>query len=320
MNIALDLFRFVETSIMVSIALFCIFLYIKTRDAFIGRTMGLIIPTSICFLISYSYSYCVKYYETYYAGGSVAKIEWIAYFFAILTIAVIALSITTACRYGLSFYPISVARKRIGIIITISLSIVFLLASVYFVTLNALDNLVDTLITVLWIIYPVGSLASFILAVVMLFYLKEIRNSGRIKLARYFLISFMPQIAYTTLDIMFLKSFTFQFTHISYLTFSLLSFYYITMHYFHSYEISTDVSLDKSNVVQIYGFSDREKEVLDLLMEGKTYMEIGDILYISINTVKSHVKSIYKKCSVSNKVQLLHKIRESHTMPNHLKG
>jgi DNA-binding CsgD family transcriptional regulator len=76
------------------------------------------------------------------------------------------------------------------------------------------------------------------------------------------------------------------------------------------YENNTGISLDKK-VVYSYGFSEREMEVMKLLIEGKTNLEIGDSLCISVNTVKSHVKSIYRKTEVSNRVQLLHKIRES---------
>jgi len=58
-----------------------------------------------------------------------------------------------------------------------------------------------------------------------------------------------------------------------------------------------------------YNISSREKEVIIQLMEGKEIKEIGDILNISINTVKNHMKNIYKKCNVQNKVELINKIK-----------
>jgi DNA-binding NarL/FixJ family response regulator len=47
----------------------------------------------------------------------------------------------------------------------------------------------------------------------------------------------------------------------------------------------------------------REKEVLQLIAEGKVNKEIADLLYIGTETVKSHVKNIFKKFGVKNRVE-----------------
>lgn len=44
--------------------------------------------------------------------------------------------------------------------------------------------------------------------------------------------------------------------------------------------------------------TDREKEVLDQLCKGKSYKMIADSLQISIDTVRHHIKNIYKKLEV----------------------
>ncbi len=51
--------------------------------------------------------------------------------------------------------------------------------------------------------------------------------------------------------------------------------------------------------------SPRENDVADLLCKGKRYKEIADILYISLSTVQSHVKNIYRKAEVSSKEALI---------------
>lgn len=48
-----------------------------------------------------------------------------------------------------------------------------------------------------------------------------------------------------------------------------------------------------------YGLSDREKEVLGLLVKGLPLKTIADQLFVSRETVKSHVKNIYSKLHVS---------------------
>jgi len=56
--------------------------------------------------------------------------------------------------------------------------------------------------------------------------------------------------------------------------------------------------------------SDRELDVLALMAEGLTNQEIADRLFISINTVKTHAKSLYGKLSVRSRAQAALRARE----------
>jgi DNA-binding CsgD family transcriptional regulator len=49
-------------------------------------------------------------------------------------------------------------------------------------------------------------------------------------------------------------------------------------------------------------------EILELMIDGKSYKEIESALHISIHTVKSHVYSLYRKMDVKSRHQLIHKI------------
>ena len=49
--------------------------------------------------------------------------------------------------------------------------------------------------------------------------------------------------------------------------------------------------------------SRREREVLDLLVEGRTYRQIAEALFVSTNTVAFHVKQIYGKLHVRNRTE-----------------
>jgi LuxR family maltose regulon positive regulatory protein len=61
--------------------------------------------------------------------------------------------------------------------------------------------------------------------------------------------------------------------------------------------------------------SERELEVLGLLVEGQTYQEIAQSLYVSINTVKTHLKNIYGKLGVSNRREATAKAKELNLLP-----
>jgi len=50
-----------------------------------------------------------------------------------------------------------------------------------------------------------------------------------------------------------------------------------------------------------WGLTEREGEVLALLTRGLRNREIAEALYLSVDTVKSHVKSVYRKLGVPNR-------------------
>lgn len=55
--------------------------------------------------------------------------------------------------------------------------------------------------------------------------------------------------------------------------------------------------------------SSREKEVLELLSKGLLYKEIAERLGITHETVKKHLKNIYQKLHVQNKIEAVNKFR-----------
>jgi LuxR family transcriptional regulator, maltose regulon positive regulatory protein len=56
--------------------------------------------------------------------------------------------------------------------------------------------------------------------------------------------------------------------------------------------------------------TDRELAVLRLFEGDLSHRQIGESLYVSINTVKTHVKSIYRKLDVSSRAEALERARE----------
>lgn len=52
------------------------------------------------------------------------------------------------------------------------------------------------------------------------------------------------------------------------------------------------------------GLTEREKEVLLLIAEGRSNKEIADELHISVKTVKTHVSNLLMKCELEDRTQL----------------
>lgn len=53
--------------------------------------------------------------------------------------------------------------------------------------------------------------------------------------------------------------------------------------------------------------STREKEIIELISNGKIEKEVADELFISVKTVKTHISNIYTKLQVHNRVDALNK-------------
>ena len=63
------------------------------------------------------------------------------------------------------------------------------------------------------------------------------------------------------------------------------------------------------NPYELGKLSDREKDVLKLLYAGKKRKEIAEELYISDNTVKKHISSMFSKLQVSSREELFSKLQ-----------
>jgi DNA-binding CsgD family transcriptional regulator len=68
------------------------------------------------------------------------------------------------------------------------------------------------------------------------------------------------------------------------------------------------ISTDENTIAKL-GITQREQEVLQLLVTGKTYKEIATELFISLPTVKTHVSNIYSKVKVRNRLELSNLIK-----------
>lgn len=56
-----------------------------------------------------------------------------------------------------------------------------------------------------------------------------------------------------------------------------------------------------------FNLTEREKEILQRLIESRSLRSIAESLFISLETVRTHVKHIYKKLHVANRTEAVMK-------------
>ncbi len=59
----------------------------------------------------------------------------------------------------------------------------------------------------------------------------------------------------------------------------------------------------------------RELEILHIISQGHSNQEIADKLFVSLNTIKTHINNIYSKLNVKRRTQAVLKARELNIIP-----
>jgi DNA-binding CsgD family transcriptional regulator len=86
-------------------------------------------------------------------------------------------------------------------------------------------------------------------------------------------------------------------------------FIFVSLLFRKLYKSSISADVDVGQISTKYKLTDRENEVLKLLLKGKSIQSLAHELYISESTVQKHIYSVYKKLKISNRMQLLNLTR-----------
>lgn len=79
-------------------------------------------------------------------------------------------------------------------------------------------------------------------------------------------------------------------------------------------ERQTEFVQDEAQMKKL-GISQREYEVLQLMSEGLSNQEIGERLFISLPTVKTHSANLYMKLDVKRRTQAVQRAKELQLIP-----
>ena len=69
------------------------------------------------------------------------------------------------------------------------------------------------------------------------------------------------------------------------------------------------IQMTLQEFADLYQISRRELDVVELIYKGKNNQEIAEELFISQNTVKKHINSIFRKTEAESRAALIAKIR-----------
>jgi DNA-binding NarL/FixJ family response regulator len=76
-------------------------------------------------------------------------------------------------------------------------------------------------------------------------------------------------------------------------------------------QVETDLKKDSLFAIGSKNLTQRQMEIIELVIQGKTNEEIADELFISVNTVKTHLNNIYRELNVSNRFSLYSRLIEN---------
>jgi len=71
-----------------------------------------------------------------------------------------------------------------------------------------------------------------------------------------------------------------------------------------------ELNIDKINKYLLSPISEREFEVLQKIYQGKTNNQIANDLFVTVNTIKVHIKNTYLKLDVSSRTTAIARLRE----------
>ena len=304
-----DLLLYTSTALVFSITCLCILLQVRAKDRFSRDFLTILVPLSLQMGINSFITYANRVLPSRILTGSNYGI-----FALIITLSSILL--TSYLLFSLSHYlvhllPVGEKEKKLGARIINIIAVVFFMSSLFFIIAASEGNWIIAMDITLDYHFSSGSFIYFIHGLVTLLYIKKAKGREEEGLLKGIAMTFIPMLVLFPLDMIFFKHSSFKLSYICFSIFTVNTYYFISRYYFRAYEPVPESLNIKNNFFDMNNLSEREEEVSLLLIKGETNSDIGQKLFISVNTVKSHIKSIYRKLEVSNRIQLIHLTQEN---------
>jgi DNA-binding CsgD family transcriptional regulator len=302
-----DILMFATTALVLSITCLCILLHVRSRDSYTLEFLVVLIPLCLqmCSVTFISYLHQVLPASKLVGPAYNMFCLWITLFSILLT----SVLLYVMSRYLISLLPINEWQRKLGTRVSLLIFAVFLILSLFFIIGKSGGNWVIAMNLTFSYHFFSGSMIMVAHGITSLLFRKKASGHEQEVLLVGMSATFLPLIITFPLDLIFFKHHSFKLAYLSFAIYVVFIYLFISRRYFQDYETPCVEREIPQQQLAEKGISAREEEIIKLLVQGKTNREIAEQLFISINTVKTHVKNIYSKLDVSNRVQLFSFLR-----------
>ncbi len=160
-----------------------------------------------------------------------------------------------------------------------------------------------------YFVNPISFIIFIYFYLLIIFHYKKIRNLQFKKMAvftRVFLSIFIPLIALEYLfpfrmpQMIFIRGIAMTMFYLCWNIFCIITIF----NYYSKISFAPHSLIIVESFIEEYGISKREKDIISLLLDQKTYEQIAEKLFISIKTVETHISHIYQKTAAKNRIEL----------------
>ncbi|HHU88717.1 MAG: helix-turn-helix domain-containing protein [Sphaerochaetaceae bacterium] len=302
-----DILLFAVTSLVLSITCLSILLHVRARDTYTREFLLVLIPLCLQVCASSLINYIHRVYPPQLLAGKAYEIFclWIS----LSSILMTTILLFTTSRYLISLLPATPKQRKIGEQIMMVIVLLFLVLSLFFIIGKSQGSWVVAMNLTFGYHLVFANVLMVIYGITSLVYYKKALGWEQENLLIGISASFLPLIVTFPLDMIFFRDHIFKLSFLTFVIFIVFLYTFISRRYFQEHEPPRPKGGVSKEVLTSMGISTREGEIIELLVEGKTNSEIAATLYISTNTVKTHIKNIYSKLEISSRIQLFALLR-----------
>ena len=309
MFIIADVLLFFTTSLVLSITALCLLTFIRARDQYSAEFLSILIPLSLQMILTQFVTYLHRLYPEMIVNNTNYKL--FAFWVTGASIVFTTLLLYTAARYLIRLLPTTAKQTSIALLIMRIIIILFFATSIVLIGYFSNWEIVMAMKITFSYHFFAGSYVMVILGISALYYKRFAKGWETENLLSGIIATFCPLLFTFPVDLIFFRNQNFKIAYLSYSVFVVYLYYFIARRYFQEYEHPVEDKKIHDGYLNSKGISVREKEILLLLIKGNTSHEIATELFISHNTVKTHIKHIYEKLHVSTRVQLFSLLSEN---------
>lgn len=223
--------------------------------------------------------------------------NYVSLFFSIVLIILLCISMYSVIDHILVYNKGK--KKKILLNIAIGLLTFFAIVAIFTLFVIVEEFNLYYLHQVSNIVYPFILAMLSLVGIIGLFSFKKLKNEQK----KYIITIAMILPCYLV-DVLLLKDVFIQLVSIPFIVYIAMMFHDVLFNVINDIKTKTD----KPNIIETikeYDLTEREIDVVKLVIKGYTNKKISEELFVSIHTVKSHMQHIFTKFKVKTRYELI---------------